>query len=334
MINHARTLLLNDKAAVSSGTLGEEYVSPAYAPVALPTYLNTARKILLGSAPDRVFLNFRIAELLSFIHATELSEFIYALDPRVTYWPNTESDFFRTKTSITAQQVSGASSSRIYIGGATLTPDNITGRAFTEYAIKILNSTTSTVTVDISIADKNINVVRDIEWQDITPTGGDGGVSFTGLSAPIKFPNSDMTFQVNVGNVNLTTIVFEDFVDIVDENGFSLNNFALEGTATTLPMTAPATTPTYAISAQQEVLAQWLVQMFAKPDSAISTSLPRLEFLGEPFYLELFGVGNSAQPYSTFKNIWFDHPSPAYRLAAITLAIIYRANELRTTANG
>jgi hypothetical protein len=61
--------------------------------------------------------------------------------------------------------------------------------------------------------------------------------------------------------------------------------------------------------------------------------MPTLELLGEPVFLELFGV-EPAEPYATFKNVWFDHPLPAYKLAGLTLAFIYRLEEVRLHRNG
>jgi hypothetical protein len=78
----------------------------------------------------------------------------------------------------------------------------------------------------------------------------------------------------------------------------------------------------------QELQAQWLVETKANPAPIITTAFPSLEMLGEPIFLELFGSA-PAEPYSTFKNLWFDHPLPAYRLSGLVLALIYRTEELR-----
>lgn len=79
--------------------------------------------------------------------------------------------------------------------------------------------------------------------------------------------------------------------------------------------------------------ARWSITARANPAPAITTLLPILEILGEPLFLELFGVA-AVEPYATFKNLWFDHPLPAYRLAGLVLAFIYRAEELRKVNNG
>ena len=326
MINHARTLLLNvDSRTYMPDVLGEEYI-PTYQAAVLPTYLNTARNLLLGSAPDRVFLNFRVQELLSFIHRTELAEFVYALDPRVTYWPKPQSEFFRAKTTVTSLKTVGTDESRLYLNG-TLKPDNSKGRAFKEYTIKLINNTGESATVEI-VSDNGAAVsTQVIDWLATTPDTGGADVTFTGMSNQIALPNTDLTLQLVAGNLNLNIMAFEDFVETSAETGLLFRNIALEKGVD--PMALRAAPPVLKVVDERVVLGEWLLQLYAKPDSAISVCLPRLDFLGEPFYLELFGVGNTVEPYATFKNIWFNHPSAAYRLAVFTLAVIYRTNELR-----
>lgn len=84
MINHARTLLLNDKALPDE--LGEEFV-PEFAPLYLPRSLDRVHKILFGKQPIRQELNYKLRCIMQLLHATELAEFVLQLDPRVTYLP-------------------------------------------------------------------------------------------------------------------------------------------------------------------------------------------------------------------------------------------------------
>lgn len=330
MINHARTLLLNeDSRTYIPNVLGEEYI-PDYRKIELPTYLTTARKLLFGADPDRVFANFRVQELLSFIHQTELAEFIYGLDPRVTYWPKNQSDFFKAKTTITALKTIGVAESRLYVNG-TLKPDDRRGRAFKEYRLKVINNTASSATLEIT-SDLGAAVdTRTIEWLAVTPDAAGADVTFTGMSNQIPLPNTNLTVQLVIGSVNLNIMALEDLTDAQTESTYLFKNIALERGSDLLQLRTRL--PALKIVDEQIVIAEWLLQLYAKPTSAVAVCLPKLDFLGEPFYLELFGVGNSVEPYTTFKNIWFNHPSPAYRLAAFTLAIIYRTNELRP-ANG
>ena len=117
---------------------------------------------------------------------------------------------------------------------------------------------------------------------------------------------------------NSENIVIEDFDAVL--GGILLLESATSGNV--LPLLS-SNAPQF-----DEVVARWEITTRAKPASAITTAISPLEMLGEPVFLELFGVGND-EPYETFKNLWFDHPLPAYRLAGITLAVIYRTEEAR-----
>ncbi len=58
MYNHVRTLLLNRKgAAIPPPYLAEEAVPPTFAPVRLSTALETCRRVLFGTDPDRYMMN-------------------------------------------------------------------------------------------------------------------------------------------------------------------------------------------------------------------------------------------------------------------------------------
>jgi len=87
MINHARNLLVNIDSSQQplDDCPGEELIDPSYRALTLPTYIQQIRSILFGSSPDRAMLNYRAAQLLGLIGATELVDYITALDPRITY---------------------------------------------------------------------------------------------------------------------------------------------------------------------------------------------------------------------------------------------------------
>lgn len=87
MINHFRTLLINrDGDEQEQGSrLGDEYLPPNFRAVTLPGYLQSLRRILFGSSPDRVFANYRARQCMSLMHSSELVEFVLHLDPRITY---------------------------------------------------------------------------------------------------------------------------------------------------------------------------------------------------------------------------------------------------------
>lgn len=262
MINHARTLLLNVAGSSSqSSDNGEEYIPPLFAPLLLPTYLQTPRNVLFGTAPDRYFLNFRARELMQLLHRTELSEFVYALDPRVTYWPETAAKFFGPAAKISIDASGLNSNSQLFVSGDD-TADLGSGKSQREYVISVAGGSVETRLVTSG----------DTSSAPITTTDG--------ASQSIPLPKSPLSFRL----VN-----------------------AADGDT-------------------------WSVITVARPAPAVTTLLPILEILGEPLFLELFGV-NPAEPYATFKNLWVDHPNPVYRLGGFLLAMIYRTNEVRNQTN-
>jgi len=88
MINHARTLLLNSDGATrpNPSYFLEEYVDPKFSALQLPDYLARARASLFDpKSADEAYKNFVMRACMSILHSTEFAEYVYALDPRVTY---------------------------------------------------------------------------------------------------------------------------------------------------------------------------------------------------------------------------------------------------------
>lgn len=314
MINHARTLLLNRPGKFyMPGIVGEEYISPNYSAVKVPSYIITPHRILFGSDPDRVFANFRAWELLSFIHETELAEFIYALDPRVTYWPQAQTDFFTQKsTSAAIQKVDGYARAQAHVQGQAQA-DNIRGRAYSEYFIR-LAETGDAIKAEITAVNERAASTTPLEFS----TGSNN------ISQSVALPNHE-SLQLQFLNVipdTYQSLLLEDFSGtLLTEN---YERVQLE-VGTLMPFTyAPM-----AFAEEENTIVRWQMQVYTRPDPAIKICLPKLATLGEPLFLELFGVRNDVQPYATFKNIWFDHPMANYRLAAFILAMIYRTHEAR-----
>lgn len=93
MINHARTLLLNENEPKLQ-IPGEELIPEEFAPLRLPTFLKIIRSVLFGASPDRLMLNYRLREILTLLHASELGEFVLDLDSRITYATSGRSELF------------------------------------------------------------------------------------------------------------------------------------------------------------------------------------------------------------------------------------------------
>lgn len=298
MINHGRTLLLNVSGSnYQPQYLGEEYIPPAFISLDMPSYLLTARRHIFGSRPERVFLNYRVRELLHTIHETELAEYLYALDPRVTYWPEPNPVFFNRRKYVRSERIAGASGSRLFFYG-NFAPDNALGFAQREYTVRAVRRNGSDC-IAIEYDDKTFQ-------NTVTPVN-----TGTGLSSTVGIAGTNLKVCVGGGIVGAYELVMEDGYEILTE---ALESFTTETTLTN--------TDTFFDGSA------WRVEAFAPPASVLSI-LPLLEMMGEPNLLELFGVSNYDQPYATFKNLWFDHPLAAYRLAGFTMAMIYRTEEIR-----
>lgn len=111
MINHARTLLVNQPGSFSPGVdyPGEEYVPLTYRPVRLTSAMQRVHAMLFGSAPDRAGLNLRARQLLTAIHSSELASYITDLDPRITYWPSMQNNIAERPLRPTVSQLVGTS---------------------------------------------------------------------------------------------------------------------------------------------------------------------------------------------------------------------------------
>lgn len=84
MINHARTLLINMRAADVSND-ATPYVSPLYRPVVLPSAWQAIHQILFGTSPDFDMVLYRTAQFLPFLHTATFVGYTTAFDPRITY---------------------------------------------------------------------------------------------------------------------------------------------------------------------------------------------------------------------------------------------------------
>jgi hypothetical protein len=73
---------------------------------------------------------------------------------------------------------------------------------------------------------------------------------------------------------------------------------------------------------------QWFVEFLNRPARGPADILAALETIGEPVLEALFGV-SPAEPFKTFKTLWFNNHETPLRLASIILAAIYRTEEQR-----
>jgi hypothetical protein len=319
MINHARNLLMNVLPDSSQRQyVGEELIAPGYRPVKLPSYLKTLRAALFGTEPDRVFLNTRVRELLHILHNTELAQYVYNLDPRVTYWPENSSFFYAIQNQISAYKAQKDGPGRLFIVGG-ITADNVRGKSVREYSLEIkAPETGGGADLAVTMLDNRLTSVT-------TPLQISGGIS-----SRIKLTDTNLgvQFSTAVGPPPPILLLLENTGRMLTEDAYFIEVEPAMDLAEILEMRAPVVD-----EATSLIGARWLIETIAKPAPILTTALPTLEILGEPLFLELFGL-SSDEPFNTFRNLWSDHPQAIYRLAGLTLAVIYRTEVIRKQQYG
>ena len=95
MINHIRTLLLNEAAARRPPLTfpGEEFVPPNFAPRRLSAALSRPLQVLFGRSPDALFQNYRLRQVMALLHTSVVADVLTRDDPRITYWPTAPGAF-------------------------------------------------------------------------------------------------------------------------------------------------------------------------------------------------------------------------------------------------
>lgn len=313
MINHARTLLMNiPGSAYQPQYLGEEYIPQTFQPVVLPSYIQTARRVLFGNRPERVFLNYRVRELLHTIHETELAEYVFALDPRVTYWPEPSTTIFESSRRVRITQTSGFKGAQLFVSGEAK-PDHFSGVALREYDVRITQNEFDDYQLIIRYPDgKQIATTVDVS---------------SGLSSPVSVAGTGLVLRVGGSPIFSGNLLMENgyplLTEALDEIMLEVGNGYSEESSESLSIPLPTVFDNSA----------WRVSVFTPPSSVVGT-LPLLEVIGAANIAELFGAGDKLQPMYTFRSIWFDHPFTAYRVAAFTLAMIYRTEQARRAQNG
>lgn len=339
MINHARTLLLNQSAnRANPADVGYEYIPPTYNETPLPTTLATIHNIIFGKTPDNYFRNYRARELMSYLHQTELADYVYGLDSRVTYWPAmNDNKLYSTPKKVFLKQTAGAAN-RLAIGG-TVNPSNATGRSEYEYTIifgyrRPQNDSepspvfivqpfprTKNPTVTVFDSASNLAAVPLVESSLAIRLG------LPTTTGRLTTELSDILVIEDYSETTGGEILLEQIDDLLGLYSPALASSAPPFASTPFPLLEAINNIDLAV-----IKGIWNVAARVNPSPALTSVLPNLEFLGEPTYLELFGVGPD-EPYRTFQNLWEEHPLPAYRLSGIVLALIYRINELMRATN-
>lgn len=309
MINHARTLLMNISPLranyADSGYEGYEYIPQNFAPVPLSAGLKSIRRALFGENPDSLYRGVRVQELLGYIHQTELADYVYALDPRVTYWPPQVKDTTDRKKIVVTQTYGPAR--RLFVGGELL-PGEKTGVSYRSYIVALGKETADAHNLSVYVRHLEAPETGTL-FPFIPPSSPSVPLSESGLVVQVS-PTPLRTWPAHIKTEVGQKLIIENF----DQIGYGK-----------LRLEPPAA---FNVPDLTDIVAQWYVITRALPEPVITSALPVLEKLGETTFLALFGV-KPKEPYLTFKNLWEDHPLPAYRLAGLTLALIYRTEEAR-----
>lgn len=298
-----------------------EYIPLDFYPVNLTNSLRLVRRVLFGSSPDNRFINLRVRELMGYVHQTECAHYVYDLDPRVTYWPLSADEFKNeSRSQVLVSQLSGPEQQLTIVG--EFQPNHSVGVALKKYLITggikaqpMEMRAMRLESPDVANTAVAIQLLSSTAAPEIFDVGG------VGSTAVAPLPQTDLKLLLNfVTGLNpYANISTEGLDNLFYETYAKTGGLESEQLASAMPLLS---------NVFETILARWFVVAKAVPRPIITTLMPTLELLGEPVFLELFGVADE-EPYATFKNLWFDHYSPVYRLAGLTLAIIYRTEELR-----
>lgn len=207
MFNHARTLLVNLTGSDSyfANVPGDEPIPSTFHTLELPTYLDTCRSRIFGSTPDRAMLNYRAAQLLTLIEATELQEYVLDLDSRITY--SNSGEFLADKTLFEPQvrRITGTSSDILTIVGSSIAPDS-TGVCGYRYDVEVdINSGGS----GLGGGGGSAFYLQSVTVNRLTPpTASEQSplILTSGLGGPFDLPYSGYRFTVHPDDDSTWTI--------------------------------------------------------------------------------------------------------------------------------
>jgi len=206
MINHVRNLLMNRaKDGYSYDFPGEEYIPAAFVPRKLHPVLVSAFQQLFGTNPDRLFLNYRMRQLMAIIHATELEEFVVYYDPRVTYLPLIDDEsFFSSIFGTAVTQVVGTGDEFL-----------VNGEAVAAAGANRLQQIWDVVVTDANTlrVDKRTNPVDSIEYPLVYRNG---------LSDEYPLSGSSLSFRIREAPLNTRWTVEARMQPTADDIGTTI----------------------------------------------------------------------------------------------------------------
>lgn len=182
MINRVRTLLMNRGREGNDLRLpGEEYIPANFVRRTQPIWLRRIYARLFGARPDRLFINYRMRQLMQMIHATPLTEFVSIAEGDITYLP------FRDELNgrLFQQMVTPAGAAYLHGGHSA---DEAIGQTAYAWTVQLIAADTVRVTSQLPVA-----------------THVDVAVTFSnGLSSVIPLLPKKLTTRFNTNDVGFS----------------------------------------------------------------------------------------------------------------------------------
>lgn len=208
MVNHIRTLLLNENGSNNPGYLFplEEYVDKAFTASKVPFVCQKVLDILFGKNPDRAYKNWRLYQLSRLAEATDLLQYWFKFDKRVTHFDepayedsseygkitisksstgsiikvtSTNEGFIPDVVLATSNQTSDLSDIGIVLTGK-LSADDINGRCLSSWKVNLTGGSTLETT---NLTNKSTGSVYSLSYtnalsQPVLLNGTNVSVSF------------------------------------------------------------------------------------------------------------------------------------------------------------
>ena len=291
MINHVRTLLLNEKGSNSPGYPFqlEEYTPEAFQPQSMPGSCQKIWNLLFGIAPDRAYKNWRLHQLFKIAESSDLFSFWFDLDSRITHGNR---DNLKESTNFDKAVVSLGATGQIL---EYVTSGN------TPVVSKIMNSsnqTTSEEDIGLFVTGK------------LTADDAQGKCRMT------------WTIQLSVVEVGVSATV-----DMLCQNTNKLTSYPSELFTASLTRKLDLPGTGLKIQFRQPANETWELDLTARPALDVGTVLANIENTSG---IDTDFVLTGKNPaFKTFKKYWDSSLELAEKITAISLGLAYKLEETR-----
>lgn len=310
MINHVRTLLLNEpsSAKMDYGFPLEEYVPNGYVPVVLPNSLRVVYQALFNTYPDRAYKNWRLYQISTLAESSELYAYWHKLDQRVSHFNKTNYDRSAGYGTLSVRRDSLFTNYKEVNGVLVIDKANTSeGYTTSEYEMGIFFKRSAT-------ADES-------KGKCLFPYK----LSLNGtriLSDPDdKHYSIDYVFELDGGRSTFTG------------NVRNIGSRSTSPPAVTPALPVPGTNVyayIYSISPGDNVASYsrvYTVDIVGKPTTDLGAVMANLDTLTTVDMDYLFrGTGD----FETFKSYWLNSDSMPDRINAVALALAFRMDEIRS----